>query len=104
MLAVKFILLVLSVFIGYLGGYLFAEKWNIGRFKIFDFEGFKCRQCLSFHIAWVTSTIISLLFNDWTMLFIGIGFALMLFIGLKIDQKRKTIDLNNYYIDKEEKS
>lgn len=38
MLAVKFILLVLSVFIGYLGGYLFAEKWNIGRFKIFDFS------------------------------------------------------------------
>ena len=104
MLAVKFILLVLSVFIGYLGGYLFAEKWNIGRFKIFDFEGFKCRQCLSFHIAWVTSTIISLLFGDWIMLFIGIGFALMLFIGLKIDQKRKTIDLNNYYIEQEEKS
>ena len=104
MLAVKFILLVLSVFIGYLGGYLFAEKWNIGRFKIFDFEAFKCRQCLSFHIAWVTSTIISLLFNDWMMLLVGIGFALMLFIGLKIDQKRKTIDLNNYYIDKEEKS
>lgn len=104
MLAIKFILLVISVFIGYLGGYLFAEKWNIGRFKIFQFEGFQCRQCLSFHIAWVTSTIISLLFGDWVMLFIGIGFALMLFIGLKIDQKRKTIDLNNYYIDKEEKS
>lgn len=102
MLAVKFILLVLSVFIGYLGGYLFAEKWNIGRFKIFDFEGFKCRQCLSFHIAWVTSTIISLLFADWTMLFVGIGFAFMLFIGLKIDQKRKTVDVNNYHLEKKE--
>lgn len=101
MLAVKFILLVLSVFIGYLGGYLFAEKWNIGRFKIFDFEGFKCRQCLSFHIAWVTSTIISLLFNDWMMLLIGIGFALMLFIGLKIDQKRRTVDINSYHIEEE---
>lgn len=101
MLAVKFILLVLSVFIGYLGGYLFAEKWNIGRFKIFDFEGFKCRQCLSFHIAWVTSTIISLLFADWTMLFVGIGFAFMLFIGLKIDQKRKTVDVNNYHLEDE---
>lgn len=101
MLAVKFILLVLSVFIGYLGGYLFAEKWNIGRFKIFDFEGFQCRQCLSFHIAWVTSTIISLLFNDWMMLLIGIGFALMLFIGLKIDQKRRTVDINSYYIEEE---
>lgn len=103
MLAIKFILLVISVFIGYLGGYLFTEKWNIGKYKIFDFEAFQCRQCLSFHIAWVTSTIISLLFGDWVMLFIGIGFAFMLFIGLKIDQNRKTIDLNNYHITEEEK-
>lgn len=102
MLAIKFILLVISVLIGYTLGYVFTEtKLRLSNWKLFQFEAFQCRQCLSFHIAWVTSTIISLLFNDWTMLFIGIGFAFMLFIGLKIDQKRKTININNYHIEKE---
>ena len=103
MLAIKFILLVLSTFVGYLGGYLFTEKWNIGRFKIFDFEGFKCRPCLSFHIAWVTATTIALLMTDFKMIPIGIFFAFMLWVGLKVDQKRKTIDdVNNYHIEKDE--
>lgn len=103
MLAVKFILLVLSVFIGYTLGYVFTEtKLRLAKWKLFQFEGFQCRPCLSFHIAWVTSTIISLLFGDWMMLLVGIGFAFMLWVGLKIDQKRKTIsDLNNYHIEKE---
>lgn len=104
MLAIKFILLVISVLIGYTLGYVFTEtKLRLSKWKLFQFEAFQCRQCLSFHIAWVTSTIISLLFNDWMMLLVGIGFALMLFIGLKIDQKRKTININNYHIEKEEK-
>lgn len=81
-----------SVLIGYFLGYLLTEKYDIAnKWKILDFEGFKCRQCLSFHIAWVTSTTISLLFNDWIMLIIGIIFAFALFAGLKIDQKNKTI-------------
>ena len=102
MLAIKFILLVISVLIGYTLGYVFTEtKLRLAKWKLFQFEAFQCRQCLSFHIAWVTSTIISLLFADWTMLFIGIGFAFMLFIGLKIDQKRKTININNYHIEEE---
>ncbi len=100
MLAIKFILLVLSVFIGYTLGYVFTEtKLRLAKWKLFQFEAFQCRQCLSFHIAWVTSTIISLLFGDWKMLLVGIGFALMLFIGLKIDQKRRTIDANSYHVE-----
>ena len=103
MLAIKFILLVISVFIGYTLGYVFTEtKLRLAKWKLFQFEAFQCRQCLSFHIAWVTSTIISLLFGDWTMLLVGVGFAFMLWLGLKIDQKRKTIDVNNYYLDNEE--
>ena len=94
MLVIKFILLLLSVFAGYIFGYIFTEEYEIAsRWKIFDFEGFKCRQCLSFHIAWVTSTIFSLLLNDWIMLIIGVAFAFMLFIGLKIDQRNKTIKI-----------
>lgn len=102
MIAVKFILLVISVLIGYTLGYVFTEtKLRLAKWKLFQFEAFQCRQCLSFHIAWVTSTIISLLFGDWMMLLVGIGFAFMLWVGLKIDQKRKTIDVNNYHLDSE---
>lgn len=94
MLALKFMLLLLSTFSGYVLGYTFTEEYEIAnRWKIFDFEAFRCRQCLSFHIAWVISTIISLLYEDWIMLIVGIIFAFALFIGLKIDQKRKTIKL-----------
>ena len=94
MLAVKFLLLILSVLVGYFLGYLFTEKYQIvAKWEVLDFEGFKCRQCLSFHIAWVTSTVISLLFQDWIMLIIGVVFAFALFVGLKIDQKNKTIKI-----------
>ncbi len=94
MLAIKFLLLLVSVFAGYFLGYIFTEKYPIAnKWKILDFEGFKCRQCLSFHIAWVTSTVISLLFEDWIMLIVGVVFAFALFAGLKIDQKIKTIKI-----------
>lgn len=103
MLAIKFILLVISVLIGYTLGYLFTEtKLRLAKWKLFQFEGFQCRQCLSFHIAWVTSTFFALLFKDFYMLLIGVAFAFILWIGLKIDQKRKTIDVNNYHVDEEE--
>ena len=96
MLAIKFILLVISVFIGYTLGYAFTEtKIRLAKWKMFQFKAFECRQCLSFHIAWVSSTIISLLFGDWIMLLIGIGFAFMLFVGLKIDQKNKTVKIED---------
>ena len=104
MLAVKFLLLVLSTFVGYLGGYLFTEVWNIGKYKIFDFEGFKCRPCLSFHITWVTATFIALLMLDARMIPVGIFFALMLWLGLKIDQRRKTVDVNSYHLEKDKEN
>lgn len=94
MLAIKFILLVLSVLIGYTFGWYFTEQYRLAdKHPLFQFEGFECRQCLSFHIAWVTSTFISLLFEDWIMLIIGIVMALMMFWGLKIDQRKKTITI-----------
>ena len=97
MLTIKFILLLVSVFIGYFLGYMFTEVFEFAnKYKILDFEAFKCRRCLSFHISWVTSTIISLLFEDFWMLLIGIIFAFALFFGLKIDQKRKTINIEEW--------
>jgi len=92
MLAIKFILLVLSVLVAYALGYYFTEEYRLAdKHPLFNFQAFECRQCLSFHISWVTSTFISLLFGDWIMVTVGVFFAFMLYLGLRIDQKRKTI-------------
>lgn len=97
MLAIKFLLLVISVLIGYILGYILTEtKYRLANYPLFQFHGFECRKCLSFHISWVISTFISLLFNDWIMLIIGIIFAAFLFLGLYIDGKEKTVSISEF--------
>lgn len=92
MLLLKFILLVFSVCFGYLMGYILTEtKYRLSKWKLFDFKAFICRPCLSFHIAWVTSTAIALAFEDWVMVVAGVMFALCLWAGLRIDEHNKTI-------------
>ena len=94
MLAIKFLLLVFSVLFGYTLGYVFTEtKYRLARYPIFQFQAFECRKCLSTHIAWVTSTTIALLFEDWYVLIIGLIFAAALFTGLYIDEKNNTIKI-----------
>lgn len=95
-MAIKFIILVICTLTAYTLGYIFTEtKYDLQQYPIFDFEAFKCRKCLSFHISWVLSTFISLLFNDWVMLVVGIIFAFALFIGLKIDENNRMIKDNS---------
>lgn len=97
MVAIKFITLILCVFVGYFLGYVFTEtKLRLAQWKIFQTKPFLCRPCLSFHIAWVTSTFISLLLGDLIMLLFGILFARGLWVGLKIDEKERTITLDEY--------
>lgn len=97
MIAIKFILLVLSVLIGYaLGWYLTEKNILAEKHPLFKFEAFECRKCLSFHIAWVTSTFFALLFKDFVMLAVGVAFAFILFIGLLVDEKHKTIKIEEY--------
>ena len=96
MLAFKFILLIASVLIGYFLGFFLTDTVDLSRYKALNFKAFTCRACLSFHIAWVSSTITGLLMNDWIMVLVGIAFAFVLFIGLRIDQKEKTITLEEY--------
>ena len=97
MLAIKFILLVFSVLFGYTLGYVLTEtKYRLSRYPLFQFKGFECRKCLSTHIAWVTSTFISLLFGDWYMLIIGLVFASALFTGLYIDERNRTLKIEDY--------
>lgn len=96
MLAFKFILLITSVLTGYFLGFFLTDTVDLSKCKALDFKAFTCRPCLSFHIAWVSSTITGLLMDDWWMVAIGIGFAFVLFVGLNIDQKEKTITLEEY--------
>lgn len=94
MLTIKFILLVLSIEFGYALGWYFTEKNRLAdKHPLFQFTAFECRACLSFHIAWVTATIISLLFEDWIMLIFGIAMALVMYWGIKIDTKNKTFKI-----------
>lgn len=105
MITFKFLLLVLSVFVGYsLGWYLTEKKRIADMHPLFNFEAFQCRQCLSFHITWVTAVAISLLFNDWIMALVGVVFAFMLFLGLHIDAKRKQISVEDFDKINEEKN
>lgn len=93
-MAIKFIILVGLTLLAYVLGYIFTEtKLDLARWKLFQFKAFECRPCLSFHICWVLTTFVSLIYMDWKMLIVGIVFAFGLFIGLKIDQKNKTIKL-----------
>ena len=93
-LAIKFIILVGLTLIAYVLGFIFTEtKLDLAQWKLFQFKAFECRPCLSFHICWVLTTFVSLIYMDWKMLIVGIVFAFGLFIGLKIDQKNKTIKL-----------
>ena len=91
MIAIKFLILVLCVFLSYTLGFIFTEteKYDLQQYRIFDFQAFKCRQCLTFHINWVISTFISLLFNDWLMLIVGFVFSFLLYLGLKLDNDKR---------------
>lgn len=95
MLAIKFIILVLCVLVGYTLGFIFTEtKYRLGRYPLFQFQAFECRKCLSTHITWVLTTLSSCIFYSWEMFIVGLFFATMLFIGLYIDEKNKTIHLD----------
>ena len=90
MISIKFLILVICVLVAYTLGCVFTEtKYDLQRYQLFDFEAFICRKCLSFHISWVLSTFISLLFVDFIMLGFGLIFAAFLFLGLHIDEKRR---------------
>lgn len=101
MLCIKFLILILVIFLAYTVGYYAVDVWDISsKHGLFKFTAFECRPCLTFHVSWVTSTAISLLFCDFVMLFIGILFALMTYIGLKKDVENKTIKIDDYDNDK----
>ncbi len=99
MITIKFLSLLASVFAGYFLGYLFTEtKYRLARYDVFKMKVWECRKCLSTHIAWVTSTLFATIFEDWLVFIIGLIFAAALFWGLYIDEKERTVSLDE--IDK----
>lgn len=93
MMSVKFLLLIICVLVAYVLAYIFTEtKFDLQRWEIFDFQMFKCRPCLTFHISWVLTTFTSLLFYDWWMLLWGVCFSIGMFILMKIDEYNKFED------------
>ena len=97
MLLIKFIFLLLSMAVGYSLGWYLTERNRIAdKHELFKFKAFECRPCFSFHIAWVTATCVSLCFNDFIMVIIGILMALIMWWGLKTDEENKTVKLEDY--------
>lgn len=96
MITIKFLSLLASVFAGYFLGYLFTEtKYRLARYDVFKMTVWECRKCLSTHIAWVTSTLFATIFEDWLVFIIGLIFAAALFTGLYLDEKNKTIKIED---------
>lgn len=96
MIALKFVLLIISVLTGYFLGYFFTEtKYRLARYDVFKMTVWECRKCLSTHIAWVTSTLFATIFEDWLVFIIGLIFAAALFWGLYLDEKEKTVSLED---------
>lgn len=88
----EFISLVACVIIAYITGYIFTEtRYYLARYPMFRFKAFECRPCLSFHICWVLTTTISLLYHNYLMVVIGVIFSFILFFGLYNDMKKRFI-------------
>ena len=108
MITLKFLILVGVVLIAYTLGWFLTERVRLASLPLFDFEAFRCRKCLSFHISWVLSTAIALLFPDFIMMGVGFVFAGFLFLGLYLDEKIKIEKgnkiLNEAFRDMKEKN
>lgn len=90
-MAIKFLILTACCALGYFGGWTLTEKWPLSSLGgPFRFTAFECRPCLSTHIAWWTSVLVSLAMGDIVMAVIGVVMALMMLYGLRIDELERT--------------
>ena len=93
-LLLKFLSVLFCALAGYTLGWFFTEKFDLAsKSSLFRFQAFECRKCLTFHCIWVLSGIMACLFVDWKVLAAGVICAALTFIGLKVDQKNKTVKL-----------
>lgn len=91
MAVTNFLILVLIVLVGFTLGWLFTEtKFRLSKWKLFQFEAFECRQCLTFHLIWVPSVTYGLWVHSWMTIAVGVLFAFIVWTGIKIDIKKRT--------------
>ena len=88
---IEFILLVFIVLVGYALGWLLTEtRYRLSQFRLFQFEAFECRQCLTFHLIWVPSVAFGLYIGSWVVGLVGVLFGFIVWAGIKIDTKKRT--------------
>ena len=91
MTVINFLILVLIVLIGFTLGWLLTEtRFRLSQWRLFQFEAFECRQCLTFHLIWVPSVAYGLWVHSWMTIAVGVIFAFCVFFGIKLDIKKKT--------------
>ena len=95
---VTFIVFFLTAFISWLT----TENWTMPLFL--QYRPFSCRVCQNFWLNVFAYVGIYLAFGWKITLILGLILTVLNTIAQKVDQKRKTININNYHIQKEEKS
>lgn len=78
--------------------YMQTERWGLPSFL--QFKPFSCRTCLTFWTLIAAYTTTLLIGMTYTAIG-GYILAVLNAIAMKVDQKQKTVDVNNYHIDKE---
>lgn len=88
---INFLVLVGIVLIGFTLGWLFTEtRFRLSKWRLFQFEAFVCRQCLTFHLIWVPSVAYGLWVHSWMTILVGVIFSFIVWAGIKLDIKKRT--------------
>ena len=80
--------------------YKLTEEWGLP--KWLQYKPFSCNTCLTFWSLVAIYTILLILGYQWLGIS-GLIMAVLNAIAMYIDQRSKTVDVNNYHITEEEK-
>ena len=72
----------------------FTEKDKVPNFL--DFRPFSCRLCLNFWLLVAIYVALGISFNLWVMLIAGVILAILNAIAMWVNQRNKTIKLEDY--------
>ena len=95
-----FLILVIFIAVSWYS-HMQVERWGLPSFL--QYRPFNCKICLTFWLlmavygaAWLILGFKITAIGGWIM-------AILNAIAMKVDQKQKTVDVNNYHITEEEK-
>lgn len=78
--------------------YKITEVWGLPTFL--DYKPWKCRKCLSFWTLVAFYLCSGLMFKLWITMGVGLVLTVLDTIAVIIDQKNKTIKIEDYEMDK----